>query len=265
MEVVISGQPLSFQVFGSGAPLIILPGWGQDGGSWSSFTEKLTEGFQVFLIDFPGTGFSPRPEKVWGANDYKLLIEEFSRELGIENPILLGHSHGGKIACLLAAESQIAPRALIVVSASGTGTKALTVRAKIHAFKLLKTIALNFGARGKDFVERARAYFGSSDYRNAGPMQATLVQLVNTDIKPLLGRISVPTLILWGDKDQTLPAHEAKNFRSRIRGSFIRILWDSGHFPHHDEPEAMAGIVKEFLTAVVEDRPVPAREANSGY
>ena len=264
MEVVIAGQPLSFQVFGSGYPLIILPGWGQDGGSWSSFAERLSDRFQVFLIDFPGTGFSPAPDKVWNADDYKLLVEEFCRELGIKSPILLGHSHGGKIACLMTAQSTIAPRALIVVSASGTGTKSLTVRAKIFAFKLLKAVALNFGDRGKKIVDRARAHFGSSDYRNAGPMQSTLVRLVNTDIRPSLSRISVPTLILWGDKDQTLPVQEAKNFRSRIRGSFIRILWDSGHFPHHDEPEAMAAIVKDFVGAAEEESPT-APEANRGF
>ena len=265
MEVVLSGQPLSFQVYGSGIPLIVLPGWGDDSGSWSKLAELLSVHYQVFLIDFPGTGYSPAPDAVWGINDYCKLIEDFTVEMGIRQPILLGHSHGGKIGCCLAAGGNVSPRALIIVSASGTGTKSPVVRAKIYAFKTLKFLAKRFGAAGNRVVERARGYFGSSDYRSAGPMQATLVRLVNSDIRPLLRRITAPTLILWGDKDQTLPVSQAKNFRDRIAGSFIRILWDSGHFPQLDEPDAMAAIVTEFLAQLGGESTVHAREVNGGF
>ncbi len=72
--------------------------------SWYAVAQRLANQYQVFLLDLPGFGGSDAPDTIWGVEEYSNIVKRFIKEMEIEKPILLGHSHGGKVACFLAQE-----------------------------------------------------------------------------------------------------------------------------------------------------------------
>jgi pimeloyl-ACP methyl ester carboxylesterase len=248
MQVLVNDLNINFQVYGNGSPLLILPGWRDRSDNWYAVAQTLAQRFQVFVIDLPGFGVSDAPETTWGVDDYKNTVLGFIKEMELENPILLGHSHGGKIACSIAAEeSSKNCRALVLVSSSGVDLPSLSVKTKILSFKTIKLLASPLGKFGENIVDHYRNKFGSRDYQEAGTLRATMVKVVNYKVFPLLPQIKVPTLIIWGSDDQTLSVKQAKIFEKLIKGSYIRLIWGAGHHPHLSNPLELAQIAGEFL------------------
>ena len=245
MILTIDEKDLHFQVFGEGPPLIVLHGWGDSGNSWIRVAQLLQNSFQVFLLDLPGCGYSDPPPRVWSVEDYEQLVIKFLAEMEIAKPIILGHSHGGKIAATYVANQHPAKQ-LILVSTSGLDSPSFEVRAKVLWFKTMKRALLMCGDWGKAKIEELRNKMGSRDYREAGLMRDTMVKVVNQKLFTTVPRIALPTLILWGSEDKTLDMSQAKIFRKLIPGSVIRILWGSSHHPHLDAPDELAERVLEF-------------------
>ena len=248
MVIDIDGLNVHFQVFGSGQPLLLLHGWGDSGANWYGVAEELSVSHQVFLVDLPGFGGSDQPPETWGVEEYLQVVERFVAEMELENPIVVGHSHGGKVACHYAAKEN--PCAgLVLVASSGVDRRSIEKTTRIYLYKLLKQLLLLFGAAGERLLERLRDKMGSTDYRQAGSMRGTLVRVVNQKLFSLLPSIRVPTLIIWGSEDPILEMKQAKIFRRLIPDSYIRVVWGATHHPHLDAPQELAGMIGEFSSA----------------
>jgi pimeloyl-ACP methyl ester carboxylesterase len=96
---------------------------------------------------------------------------------------------------------------------------------------------------GSTIAER----IGSRDYRSAGRMRPILVKVVNEDLRGILPSIRVPTLIIWGDRDQEVPRSSMETMARGIRGSRLEILQGAGHFPFVDRPDRFNNLVNDFL------------------
>jgi len=248
MQVLVNNLNINFQVYGNGLPLIILPGWGDRSDNWYAVAQLLASHCQVFVLDLPGFGVSDAPQTTWGIDDYKNIVKGFIEQMEIDKPILLGHSHGGKVACTIAAEGQINYcRALILVSSSGVDIPSLIVKSKILWFKTIKLLVRPLGQYGEKIIDYYRGKLGSRDYQEAGSLRATMVKVVNYKVFPLLPKINVPTLIIWGSDDKTLSVKQAKIFEKLIKGSYIRLIWGGGHHPHLSNPQELADLSGEFL------------------
>lgn len=105
---------LFFREAGQGTPLIILHGLFGSSDNWYTLSKVFAERFRVFTIDQRNHGQSPHSSE----HDYKLLtedLEEFVKEHGLENPVILGHSMGGKTAMNFAIKHPDKTGKLIVV------------------------------------------------------------------------------------------------------------------------------------------------------
>jgi pimeloyl-ACP methyl ester carboxylesterase len=247
MQVLVNNLTINFQVYGSGSPIIVLHGWGDKSDSWYNFAQALANKYQVFLVDLPGFGGSDAPPAVWGVKDYANAINGFIKELDIENPVLLGHSHGGRIISTIAADDHNC-RALVLVGSGGVDMPSLKVKLKIRWFKTIKLLARPFGKKGDEIINNYRKKLGSRDYQDAGPLQATMVKVVNYKLFNILPKIKVPTLIIWGSEDKTLSYDQSKIFEKLISDSYIKIIWGGGHHLHLDSAQELADIVKDFLS-----------------
>ncbi len=247
MQITIDGLNINFQVYGSGKPLVVLHGWGDRSDTWYTFAQALSNQYQVFLIDLPGFGGSDAPEVPWGVEEYSDVITKFIKELDIDKPVLLGHSHGGRIASKIACETMLC-RALILVASGGVDLPSLTVKLKIIWFKTIKMLVRPLGKRGEVILDNYRQKLGSRDYQDAGPMRATMVKVVNYKLFKLLPKLKLPTLIIWGSNDKTLSFEQAKIFEKLIQNSYIKIIWDGSHHLNIDSPLELAEIVGEFLS-----------------
>lgn len=241
MQIACSQQIINYRhIPGGPQPLVILHGWGRSLNEWLFLGDHadLLETHSLYILDLPGFGNSSTPTQLLTVYDYADLVEEFCDRFKLVSPDILGHSFGGRLGIILAAQKHLAINKLILVDTGGIEKKSFAVLAKIWAYKIFI----------KPF-RRLLGPFGSSDYQSLSSdiMRRVFISTVNTDLSHLATQISDPTLIVWGKKDTTVPLWHAKFWRDHISDARLRIAWSSGHSPHTDEPEELAGLVSEFL------------------
>ncbi len=237
-------------ISGEGKPVVLLHGWGASSESLQDVAKALADRFRVFAIDLPGFGWTSPPPGVWGTREYAAHVETFMERAGIASASLLGHSFGGRIALALAALHPQRVRSLVLVASAGIRPKrGVDYYLKIGAAKLAKRVLLLpiWGRLGERVASAVYRRVGSSDYQSAGPMRATLVKVVNEDLRDLLPSVRVPTLIVWGDRDREVPRSSMELMAKGIQGSRLEIMEGAGHFPFRDMSDGFAKLVRDFL------------------
>lgn len=237
---------IHYKVIGQGAPLLLIHGWGCSIERFAKLQKHLAKKFTTYAIDLPGFGLSTQPEEIWGSKEYADLIVQFINAVNINNPILLGHSLGGKIIInlvALVAQSGIKINKIVLISSAGIRLpRSFKLILKVYCFKIMKFFI--FGSR----LELYKKKFGSQDYKNAsGHMRSILVKVINEDITALLSQIKVPTLLIWGDKDTDAPIEAGNVMHKMISGSKFAVFPDSGHFPFIDNYEKVVVELDRFL------------------
>ncbi len=252
MDIRIGKLNIHYEEAGSGKDVLFLHGWGSSCAVWRSVFEATKDLGHLVALDFPGCGQSDTMEEPWDIDDYADFVLEFIEKTKLENPILIGHSHGGRVIMKLCGEKKLSPPKIIFVDAAGLIPKK-TLRQKIKAksFKAIKgalslPVIKNYSA---GLLDKARNHFGSADYNAAPPvLRQTLVSLVNTDLRHLLPNIECPSLLIWGDKDTATPIEDAKTIESLIKDSGLCIIKDTGHFSFCEKPYEANAIIRSFLS-----------------
>ncbi len=249
-SINIGSTRLFFTVEGEGLPVILMHGWGCNHSTLTSIEQQLSRGFKVYNVDFPGFGSSDEPTSVWGVEEYTRLIEDFARQEHIENPILLGHSFGGRVGILFASRNKV--RKLILVDAAGVKPRrSLRYYYKVYSYKAVKHVLLLFlgKQRGEAALNRYRAKVGSSDYSSASPMmRAILSKVVNEDLKSVMPGIACPTLLIWGANDTATPLSDAKTMEKLIPDAGLVSFDGVGHYSFLENPFQFAAVLKSFLS-----------------
>lgn len=252
MFIKLKNLRIHYKVSGNGEPIILLHGWGGGLDYFVKLQEHLARRFTVYGIDLPGFGLSTAPEDVWGSAEYADLMAQFIREVKILNPVLLGHSFGGKIAINLVARELVTAKKLVLVGSAGIQLpKSLKIKLRISFFKFLKALSRLFVIKGilGPRLELYRKKFGSDDYKNVnGIMRTILVKTVNENVMMLLSGINIPTLLLWGDQDTAAPLQGGKIMQQAIWGSELKIISGSGHFPFLDNWKKFIEELDSFLS-----------------
>jgi pimeloyl-ACP methyl ester carboxylesterase len=247
---------VNYEIVGDGPPVLLLHGWAGCIASMSPIREMLRDQYTVLSIDLPGFGLSRKPTERWGSDEYARRIGQML--VGLDKSRLLaiiGHSFGGKVAVHMVLQGQVQADALVLIGTPGARLP-LTKKAqrRVAFVKSAKRLAHCMPRPFESAVARRLSRLGSDDYRNAGDMRDTLVCVVNEDLKPLLPGIGVPTLLLWGERDEAAPLEIGRIMESSIRGSGLVVFSKSGHFPYIDEPAAFAAVTRSFLASTREKR-----------
>ena len=96
MQVKINDWNINYEVMGEGNPVILLHGWLANLETMRPIANNLCQNFKVYLVDIVGFGKSDLPEHPLKTDDFGDFLRDFIKELKIENPILIGHSNGGR-------------------------------------------------------------------------------------------------------------------------------------------------------------------------
>lgn len=243
------GIKIRYKLSGEGPAIILMHGWGCRAETLESVAHIAAEQHTVYNIDFPGFGLSPEPPAVWGVEDYTNMLEKFVSALGIENPILLGHSFGGRVGILYASRNKVDK--LILVDAAGIKPRrSLGYYFKVYSFKAGKVISRIFlgRQRAERRIERMRAARASADYAAASPrMRAILSRVVNEDLRSVMPAIKASTLLVWGENDTATPVSDARIMERLIPDAGLVSFPACGHYSFLDNPFQFAAVLRSFI------------------
>jgi pimeloyl-ACP methyl ester carboxylesterase len=237
--------------------LLILPGWGSNSERWQRVKELLEEkGTEVFILDLPGFGRIPSPPEVWGRSDYIDWIFQRVKEKNWQKFNLLGHSFGGSLAVKIATNptfSQKGERIGKLILCAPAIIRRRSSKSYLFywlAFLGKKIFSLP-GLKKLSPLAQKLIYklAGTRDYYIADGIMKEVMKKIWTeeDLLLALEKIEIPTLILWGEKDDVLPVKDAYEIKEKIKNSELKIIPKAKHSPHREVPDELAEIIINFL------------------
>ncbi|MBQ9548939.1 MAG: alpha/beta hydrolase [Bacteroidales bacterium] len=246
MEWQYLGRSVHYEDRGQGAPVLFLHGWGCDCSEFAGFFPVLEGRRRLIAPDLPGFGASEEPDEVWGVEDYTRFLEAFCDALGLENPAIVGHSFGCRIAIAFAARRKV--ERLVFTGAAGIKPRrSLSYYVKVWSYKTVKFLLLKV-LRAQKLFERYRGQAGSADYRNASPrMKAILSRTVNEDLSALLPRIAAPTLLFWGTADTATPIADGRKMERLIPDAGLVQVPGGTHYAFLEAPALFSSVLESFF------------------
>lgn len=270
-----NGTKIHLSIAGQGPDIVVIHG---ANGSLRDFTfdlvERLAPRFRVIAVDRPGLGWSERPEGFGGAFNNRdeppalqaRLLQAAADAVGVEDPIVLGHSYGGAIALAWALERPEQTAGLVLVGAAsnpwegelgflyqmnaslfGSAIAIPLITAFVPRATIEDAVTAVFAPQNapEGYMER----FGTEMTLRRKTMRAN-AQQVNS-LKPYVTEMSAryPTLTLpvesvHGTQDDTVPLRtHAEPLTRQIPGAVLTRLEDVGHMPHHTNPEVIIAAI----------------------
>lgn len=239
---------------GSGPPLLCLHGWGASTDLFAPLIRDFSASRRLLVPDLPGFGETPEPPEPWDRDAYVGWILDLLDRLGIERADVVGHSFGGSLAIKLAAAHPLRVGKVVLTGSSGLRTPpTLMGRLRIRRFKLLRGIARQGWVPGtlRRAAQRRVDASGSRDYKAAsGVMRPTFVKIVNEDLRPWLGRLQSPVLLVWGDRDDETPLADGREMEKLIPGAGLAVLEGGSHYAYLEQAPRFAKILRVFLDEI---------------
>ena len=230
---------------------VFLHGWGAHSSLWFSSTVNLAgEGYELYFIDLPGFGKSQMPNKPFLLQEYADIVTTCMSKLEIQQPILVGHSFGGKTAVRIASSGTTHLSGLILVDASGLPHASLVTQTKIKIASTVKPI-MNL-----PFMQGIRTGLlrlsGSDDYVALPELRETFINIISEHIEFELPKIQNKTLILWGENDDNeyTPASDVEVFHRLIPQSEVHIIQNARHYSFLDGPTDFYDTVLQFAQSL---------------
>lgn len=237
----IKNTEVNYVDYGEGKnTIVLLHGWGQNIEMMNPVGIKLKKDNRIILVDLPGFGESKEPSEIWTMYDYADMIKELLDDLKIDNPILIGHSFGGKISLIYASKYKV-KKLVLFGSPYKKNIKKLSTKTKI--LKTLKKVpVLN------KFEGFAKKHIGSRDYKAASEfMRKILVEHVNLDITEEVKKIKCPTILVWGTMDTEVPIEDAYELE-KLLGDAAVIPYDGcSHYAYLERLGQTVNIIKNFI------------------
>ncbi len=253
MEISINGKRVQYIDQGSGThTVLLLHGWGVDGTLYHLLTDHLSTYCRVLIPDLPGFGASEEPDRPYSPADFANFVLDFTNALGVTEVIAMGHSNGGRVLIELLAREQcplVITKAILLDSAGIPAKHSLSYYARVYTFKCLKRILRLPIIRSlfPHAVEKAQQRFGSADYQKASPvMRQSMVIALKTDMTPLLSRIRIPTLLIWGKDDTATPLRDAHIMEQHIPDAGLVVL-AGGHYAFAESFGQCRRVLDSFL------------------
>ena len=247
-QLVLNNLKTAYQVAGEGDGVLLLHGWGGEAASFQPVFEWLAQSHKVYALDLPGFGESQMPPTAWNSSDYAQFVIAFMEKLGIPKAHFIGHSFGGRISIIVSAEYPEKVDKLILVDSAGIiPPRTAKYHLRVGLAKIGKLLR-RCGRYGVIVADAMSARAGSKDYQNAGDMRATLVKVVNQDLRAFLPRITASTLLIWGEDDKDTPVAFGQIMEKEIPDAGLVVLKEAGHFSYLDQFPQFCRIVASFLS-----------------
>ncbi len=249
-------------------PIVLLHGTGADLHTWDGWASQLQAAHRVIRFDRPGFGLTgPNPSGDYTLDYYSGFLERLLDRLGVNGPvILIGNSSGGYMAWRFAVAHPNRIAKLVLISPAGypgsivvpAGMKmALNPKMNVITHHILtrsqvrKSLEPIYSDPSKITDEAVdRSYDLSRRRGNRAALGQTMRVSMGEANPDSINQVRVPTLILWGTKDKTIPAFPyADQFHQRIAGSELIMLAGSGHISQEEDPEGTLSAFKQWIAS----------------
>jgi pimeloyl-ACP methyl ester carboxylesterase len=259
------GGVVRYDVLGDGPPVVVVHGTPSSSYLWRHVAAELSTSCRVYVYDLLGYGSSEKRD----GQDVSLgaqsaLLAQLLDHWRLERPGIAGHDFGGAItlrAHLIErrAFSRIALLDPVSLAPWGSPFFAL-VRDNVSVFEQLPApihravvTAYLRGAFHREMTDAMlepyiEPWLGDVGQAAFYRQIAQADQRYTDEFEPLLGEISVPTLILWGEDDGWIPVDTGRRLHERIPGSQLELVPEAGHFLQEDAPDAVARRLAEFFS-----------------
>ena len=232
--------------------LVILHGWGLSKKRFEPLIAEFKKrGYPVLAPDFPGFGESEIPKKPLTLSDYAKFLDEFLTEHNVINPILIGHSFGGRVSLRY---QLMYPKSVRVLILTGTPGFTPTARKKLMLLVLFAKMGkFVFSLPGLSlFMEEVRRWYyyvvGAKEfYRAQGSMRQTFKNIVTEKLLNDMEHVRIPCLLLWGANDIIVPVEIARRMKQVIHKSDLILIDNADHGVPFKEPAIFADRVETFL------------------
>jgi pimeloyl-ACP methyl ester carboxylesterase len=281
----LHGHRVIYRVAGTGPPVVLIHGMVNSSRHWKGVAEGLAEDYMVIAPDLLGHGDSAKPEGDYSLGAHAAGIRDLLAALGVNRASLVGHSLGGGIAMQFFYQFPERCERLILISSGGLGREvSLPIRLAavpgtgavlalaanprtvaaidtagsavgklapgvgvlLHAIARTLRLLEEPGAR-RAFLQTLRSVIGISGQRVSARDRLYLAA-------------ALPTLIVWGEDDRTIPLAHGRAAHGAITGSQFETIPGVAHFPNLEKHEALARILREFMQTTE-----PARLDPSGW
>ena len=266
-RLMVQQQPVFVQDSGprEAPAILLLHGFGASLQAWDDWAPALEKNLRVLRIDIPGFGLSgPAVNQDYSdAADVAHVIALLD-QLGMQQVIVAGHSMGGRIAWNLAAAHPERVSKLVLLSPDGfpdpnaKSDKTYEVPALLGLLPYsLPKWALRMGGVAPAFADGSQLtpqmMQRYHDMMLAPGVRTALLERMrqtrNSDPVARLKSITVPTLLIWGEKDAFIPVSNAQDYLKAMPQAKLVTLPGVGHVLHEEAPQASVQAVLDFLSA----------------
>ncbi len=239
---------------------------------WEQVALDLADSYTIIAPDLIGHGDSATPRGDYSLGAHAASIRDLLTVIGFERASIVGHSLGGGVALQFFYQFPQRTERLALVSSGGLGRN---VSPLLRSAALPGASALLAGAAHPRVLSGLEG--AATRLRTRGSGNAVYLQAVARALRPLQQRGSreaflhtlrsvidprgqrvsatdrlylleaLPTLIVWGERDNTIPLAHGRDAHAAIRGSRFETLPRAAHFPHLEDPTGLARVLREFL------------------
>jgi pimeloyl-ACP methyl ester carboxylesterase len=270
--VTADGIRIHYLSRGAGQPVVFVHG--ADGVLQDfalSILDRAAEEFEAIAVDRPGHGYSERPRRDGGSPIIQArVLRSALMELGVERPVLVGHSWGAALVLAYAVDYPDEVAGVVTV-----GGHVIPHDGPVHPLNylpsvpllgplVLQTLLVPVGSLAiqsmsapafmpaevpAEYVHAMKPYvLRPAQFRN----NASGVRSLNPALREIhsgLSRIRVPIAIVHGEQDRTVPVRHARELQQLLAEAKLSILADAGHMPHHTHPEAILDVIRQVANA----------------
>ncbi len=263
--IATNGINLYYELHGRGPLVVLIPGLGYDGWMYSRMIPGLAEQFQVISIDNRGSGRSDKPAGPYTAQMLAADVIGLLDELGAAKAHIVGHSMGGFIAQALAIDYPERVDRLVLSATNFGGPHHIPITPPAMAVltdvsgdpieRLRRGIAIStapgFAESNAEFVESWLQYRVAHPIDPAGYQAQLAIGLgllsEAASFEHQLGRVTAPTLLLFGEHDVVVPPGNAELLAAKLPHARVEILPNAGHVFPFETPEAANRAITRFL------------------
>ena len=241
--------------------VIMLHGFGSSLQTWDEWAQDLDRDHRVLRYDLPGFGLTGAdPSGNYTDTRSIAVLVALMDQLGLARASVIGHSMGGRIAWTFASQHPERTDKLVLISPDGFASPGmkygvapkvpLMMRALPYALPTSMLRASLVPAYANAAIITDALFARYRDMMLAPGVRSAILRRMGqqrlVDPIPMLRRIAVPTLVMWGEKDGMIPFSNAADYMSALQDGKLAALPGVGHIPQEEAP-ATIGIVRAFL------------------